>query len=628
MRRKGFYFSVDALMALLVMLSALALVAQSSDFSTADFSADTVEYESSTIQSQDAMKLSSEETFSALEQDFQDDLVEETVMTEDDLDRTILDGVALLWAARNLTHAEQVAQKYFDSKIDGDKGYRLQINESGDGSIIYETGSLPDSAGTVSSSSRLVSGHRIDEPSEGFQARARATEAKTNITRVIDIPMMGSAANTNELLLERRFDLDADEIHEATLFFSMQWGQSNFNSNEVMVNGEVIEVGGSGSEDWLYYEDKDGGQIGFDRADITDEVESNWNDFTVEFNNQDDQRHARVQPGTRLKVTYSTTDGIPQQDYSYFTDVESTAQNPNQRGGVWYHHPMYLPEGASINDAVLELEMRNLRNDDDDKDLQIFLNDQLVEEDDVSGDISREVDLSSYMEYGNNVLSIYGNVELNEGEVVDFTGYDENPRIYSDPENDPESSTRVLLDYERPDGELEFGEIEVSIEEEVGGATGNPKEFSRQFDDINLTRAFINLAQMDNLDLTAEAGADGLEEVFSSPRDFATPSRIEIDTDLLEEGEENEFRLEDECTEQCYFLPESGLQLWASVPNQVGYGELFETEDEALDDAEERLEERMGEFAEATNIELEELSTGGQPYIWGPASVKLVIWDE
>lgn len=627
--RKGFYFSFDAIMALTVMTASLLVVTQSTDLSSGSFRANTVNYQSTNIIGRDAMKLSSIETFRSYNDSYRDELKDNTVLTEEDMDRTILDGVTKLWAARNTTYAREAVQIYFNSKIPDAYEYRIQINESGTGSVLYETSGLPDNASTVSSVARLVSGHRIDRPSEGFQARARATEATTNITRVINIPMMGSGGDTGELRLDRKFNLDATAVHNATLYFSTQWGQSNFNSNSFEINdNEISGLGGSNSGDWLYYEDKGDSQIGFDQANVTDYVKPGWNNFTLAFNNQDDVEHARIQPGTRIVVTYSTEAGIPRGDYSYFTDVESKASNKNQRGGVWYTHPMYLPEGATVNNATLELELRNIRDYSDYNDVKVYMNDQLLLEDNVSGTVSREIDLEPALEEGNNVLSVYGNTIVEDGNVTGFTGYPDNPRIYSDPQNDPEGSTRVYFDYERPDGAIEYGEVQVSLEEEIGGSTGNPKTFDRFFNDVNITRIFINLAQMDNRNLTVQAGYNGFEKVFQSPREFATPSRIEVDPELVEEGEENNFRLEDQCTVYCYFLPESGLHIWASVPNQVGYGSLFPNRSAAVEDAEQRLRDRMGKYAKASNIETSQISTDSQPYIWGPASVKLVVWRE
>jgi len=100
-----------------------------------------------------------------------------------------------------------------------------------------------------------------------------------------------------------------------------------------------------------------------------------------------------------------------------------------------------------------------------------------------------------------------------------------------------------------------------------------------------------------------------------------------IDPNFYVSPGKNEIKLEDE-NPDTRFAPESSLEKTVMVPNQVGYGDLFENESAAVNDAEQRLNDLMGEYAEATSIEDETLSTGNQPYLWGPAEVRLVVWRE
>ena len=629
MAMKGFYFSLDAFLALVIMTASLALVVQSSNMATNPFATDTIEYSQASNTGQDALMSASSETFESFNQSFQTELLEETVMEEQDLERDIIDGVSLLWAARNITHAERATEKYFDTKIGDSYDYRLQVDEAGNETTVYQTSEMSEDIGTVSSISRLVSGHRIDEPSEGYQARAQATEARTNQTKVVEIPMMGSGAFTNNMELLRKFELDAEEIHEATLYFSVQWGESNFQSNEETINGQTLDLGGSNEDDWVHYDEKNGAQLGFDMADVTDEVESGWNEFYIDFNNQDSDQHAHIQPGTRLEIEYSETeDGFSDDTTEYFTDLESGSSNPNQRGGVWYNHPIQVPEDTEVEEAYLDLHMENLESHEDS--LQVYLNDELIYNDDVEGDVNRTVELEG-LESGTNVVSVYGNVELEDGEVVDFTHTsenDNNPRIVSDPENSPEESTHVYIEYDTEDIGLEFGIIDVVHTEEVGGLRENPKQFSKSFDEgFEIRNTYVNLAQMDSINTSFDAGYDGTENVYTAPRQYATPSRIATGSELVEDGRTTDYILRDQC-EDCEFLPETGLESHVGVPSQVGYGGLYSSHEEAVDDAEQRLRDTMGEYAEATSIETNDISTGDQPYLWGPASVQLVIWSE
>jgi len=151
MIRKGFYFSFDALLALTVMTATLAVVSQSSFVASNSFEVTNIDYRAATTTGQDAMKLASYQDFSRFNGSFRQELVDETAMTDSDLDRTIIDGVSLLWASRNISHAEEVARKYFDSKKISDKyEYRLQVNENGSNTIIYQSSEMPESPEIVS----------------------------------------------------------------------------------------------------------------------------------------------------------------------------------------------------------------------------------------------------------------------------------------------------------------------------------------------------------------------------------------------------------------------------------------------------------------------------------------------
>ena len=62
------------------------------------------------------------------------------------------------------------------------------------------------------------------------------------------------------------------------------------------------------------------------------------------------------------------------------------------------------------------------------------------------------------------------------------------------------------------------------------------------------------------------------------------------------------------------------------VPASVSYGDVFEIEADAVDDAVQRLEEILGEDVSTIDIIVESLSVAGVPYMWGPAQVKLKMW--
>lgn len=616
------------MIAFTVMAASLTIVSQSSMLASDSFDVSTVSYQQANLAGEDAMKMASSQDFSNFNDSFRQSLVNETVMEEEDLGRNIVDGVTLLWAARNFTHASEASKRYFDSMLPDRYGYRLQVNNNGNRRVIYETGEIPDDAEAVTSISRLVSGHQIDRPSEGFQARARAVKSEANRTKVVNIPMMGSGGENLQLKLDKKFRLNASKIQSAKIYFSAHWGESNFRSNEVQLNGQALDIGGSNAEDWDHYAEKGGTTLGYDTADVTEEVRKGWNNFRLEFNNQN-SHHVHIHPGTRIEITYSSDDLFqPEDNRQYFANIEGEGQNSNKKGGAWITKPFYIPENATVENVSTRVNVRNVRDVEDRSDLEVYLNREKVHAENLSGEAIREINLTGEVKEGNNVLSIYANTFVEDGKITGFGGHPGNPTIYSDPENDPENSSSLYLEYDSPDSGLVYNRLKLTTSEEVGGFPDNPKTFSEEFrDDVELSSVFVNLAQLDSRNVTLEAG-DSMDTVFQSPREFATPTKIGVEKDIIRKGGLNEFRVSEQCSESCSVLPETSLEKHILVPSQVGYGGLFSNQSAAIKDAEQRLQEQLGEYANATEIDSDTLSTGNQPYLWGPASVKLVVWDE
>lgn len=64
-----------------------------------------------------------------------------------------------------------------------------------------------------------------------------------------------------------------------------------------------------------------------------------------------------------------------------------------------------------------------------------------------------------------------------------------------------------------------------------------------------------------------------------------------------------------------------------SVPSQVGYGDVFENQTNATNDAIKRLNDVLGNYAHATDIQTESYSLPNIPYMWGPVSVRVRLWS-
>lgn len=62
------------------------------------------------------------------------------------------------------------------------------------------------------------------------------------------------------------------------------------------------------------------------------------------------------------------------------------------------------------------------------------------------------------------------------------------------------------------------------------------------------------------------------------------------------------------------------------APSQVSYGDVFENQTAAMEDAIDRLKVVMGEDVTTIDISVESFSVSGVPYMWGPAEVRLRMW--
>jgi hypothetical protein len=62
------------------------------------------------------------------------------------------------------------------------------------------------------------------------------------------------------------------------------------------------------------------------------------------------------------------------------------------------------------------------------------------------------------------------------------------------------------------------------------------------------------------------------------------------------------------------------------APASVSYGDIFDNETDAIDDAIQRLDNILGADISAMDITVESVSVAGVPYMWGPVEVRLRMW--
>lgn len=629
---KGFYFSFDAFLAFTVMAASLAVVSQSSLISSGSFDASTVEYREANIAGKDSMKLASSQDFSSFNESFRQELVDKTVMEEEDLNRTVVDGITLLWAARNFSHAEEVSERYFDRKLPEGYGYRLQVDSGGSRNVIYRTSDTPEKTSSVTSISRLVSGHEIDRPSEGFQARARATSITKNNTKVISIPPLGMAPTNSKMEINKEFWMNGtQQIINGTFYISVHYSSASY-FEQFRINDKQY---GQNAFNWIHEDGSGQGAAAYGKLDVTEDLKKGRNSIYIRMKGGNDY-NSHLHPGTKLEIKYRSDENYIrgerlERERIYLENILSEASG-NSEAGIFSVKQFTVPETAEFVNATYHLHAEGLDSEcgyntffgrQPGWDVQVNLNEQEVLEECASGEFAEEIELdSSLVRNGTNVLTAFIESEGDKRWGGDRT------ELVS--EFSSEDSSYIDLWIRRPEDELRFGEIRVTASEKVGGSVAEPKNYYKEFEYGDLQSANLYIAQL--FSTYPEISVDnGISEqtIFSSSSPRSAPTNIYIPGDRFRTGNQNRIEMDDiDGDPPRSYLPESTFEWSVWTSSQVGYGDLYPNRSAAVRDAENRLEDVLGPFVNATGIDTGTVSTGDQPYLWGPASVELVIWNE
>jgi len=115
--------------------------------------------------------------------------------------------------------------------------------------------------------------------------------------------------------------------------------------------------------------------------------------------------------------------------------------------------------------------------------------------------------------------------------------------------------------------------------------------------------------------------------IFKSPTGRNIPSSIYLPLDRLSAGVENHIIARDfDGSSSNYILPNSSVEYVILIPAQVSYGDVFEEQSDALNDAVTRLEDLFQSYQFTGDIHTDTSSVAGIEYLWGPAEFKMVFW--
>lgn len=166
MKRKGFYFSMDAVMALMIMSASMMLVMQLSDNASTEFEASSSEYQKISKVGRDTMKLASAEPLNSLNKSLRQEL--RPTVGGEAMQKSVLNGISLLWARGNRSAASELVKAYFSDRIPENYEYAVNISESGNDYLIHRSKDLEGAPRIVTSTSTLAPGHMINRSSKTY----------------------------------------------------------------------------------------------------------------------------------------------------------------------------------------------------------------------------------------------------------------------------------------------------------------------------------------------------------------------------------------------------------------------------------------------------------------------------
>ena len=649
--RKGFVFSLDALIALsiiLILIGGFILLKHQSLVPEK-------KYEQMSYIASDLMNVLAElRVYEVKDKPTISSLIESRVLTQADLNRTLLDLIGSFWGSKNYSIASNITKEVLD--FYNSSCVRLDIaNET-----IYS--SCDKIEGSVAVSSMIESGYEVGKPIFGYIARAWARKVKKNTTQIIPFLPEGSGWTGNRLEVTKKFSLPTDiTIYNATLWVSIHFGTS-----QTQAEFQNLSVNGVQKEDdvvWLYKEELyQGSEIttaAYGYVDVTNEIQPGNN--TIELAIGTPNYHSHTHPGMRLVVVYSLTQESKEgaRNFTkryYFDDVEGYS-------GSWATASFYIPENAKNVSVKLHLNAKDVDDTFDvfgrnSSDILIYVNSNLIywkdgycrdEEEcyplcfwkkwpyeykcDIQGTMNPVIDLNltDSVKNGTNVVSVYLNCY---GDRHWGSGTSE---IYSNPTEDPENSSYIEVSYELDEPLFGYGEIDITRELMYGGEHENPKTFNFTLpaSHSDMINSFTHVAQGFScmLNVSARNSTSDWQSVFTSPAIRAIPASIFIEPRIWSPGE-NYLEVVDiqpggSISTHNLILNYSSFEYTYLVKALVGYGDVFNTSQEAVEDAKERLIEQVGaEGISVEDIAIENKTVQGIKYLWGPSLFKILVWEK
>jgi hypothetical protein len=549
---------------------------------------------------------------------------------------TVLQQLGEFWAMGEMGLAHALLTQTFAGVNTHHLDFGIWINDE----LIYTAATTPQTH--IASGWRVVSGIEKGKPIKGFVARAQAQHVSGNTTRVISISPEGAAWDDGSVEITKWFDLRNMTINDARLVLSVHADQQNNDVTVDINDGTCYFLRNAFS--WEFSNSE--GNVG--TRDVANCLIDDINKMTIHLNN--DGYNGHTHPGMYLQINY-TSDALGIQEVVdvskrfYFDNIRSI-ESGNDGAGVWASYPFYIPESATDINVSMQIVAHNVRDfggndwfwawDDSWKrrrnyDYTLFVNGEDPIDVDASPDENPiytydAMDLSSHLVVGTNIVSLYFN---NYG---DYVWGDDWVELYSDPYGDPEGSSYIEVNYsiqeDSPYGLLEIATVQPFVSSSDHDMT---ETFTFPDEAVAMGDIYIHTVQRysDRITMWADPFSPPGTEVFRSPSSRAVPTTTFVDAEhfSLSPALTNAIRVRDDGSGNEVIGGLSGIEHHFYVPSFVGYADVFATEQEALDDAEARLQEAVGTYLLLEDVETQSNTITKVPSLWGPAIMEVRVWD-
>lgn len=634
-RKRALFFTVDALIAALIMVAGLLLM-------TSSYVSEQPRTLISHI-SHDFMNVLSELKVYELNNSFVSNLTANGSI--ENVNNSVMVQLGEFWADDEIGLANEFAANITEGILPVIFGYSIAI----DNETLYSR-SNPVTNSLVSSK-KIISGIQKSKPVKGFVSKARATSIEKTTTQVVSFSPEGAGwdgSNSNKafVYLTKYFNITPGvTINNATFYVSLHleddgddWDVIDINNGTCVFTRDGLNPPEEGF---------------FVVRNATGCVSPGVNNIVIKMWNNGYNAH--VHPGMYLAINYNVTEDVTYltsdcSERIYFDNVLSVEAD-GDGSGSWAVLPFHMPPSATDVSATVYLNLQDITDlldrvwwwYDDAWDFRVYVNsdtpfyqDNPAASNDIddctwdSGacngeyDWTGSFDITGEVVSGTNVVSVYVN------NYADTVGGDGDTLIYSDSFNDPDNSSYVEINYSLTPA-LPYGVVELRQVQEFGGAPSPTKDtnFSFPAEAEAISSVYTHVAeQYSNIArVYADTGTPPGNMVFEAPSARAVPTDIYTPETFLDVSElaTNYVRIQE--TGGNDVRPESSVDYGFYVPSFVGYGQVFATVQQANDDAVQRLQDVMGPFVNVSNLVLDNTSMSDVPSMWGPAIIEVRVWN-